>query len=125
MKKNTIRLTESQLHNVIKESVNKILKEFKGGYKEGEGRSAMIYDSILEDYKAEEIAEEDGYESADEAAAMWFDNTCYEMECHERPMPKYAEFVQEIGGGELYHDFGAQYYFLVSKDEQSSDAMMY
>lgn len=46
MRKRTVRLTESDLHNIIKESVNKVLNEIgdtpKGRYKMGRVRGRQI-----------------------------------------------------------------------------------
>lgn len=105
MKKNRIRLTESQLHSVIKESVKRLLRE---------SRTVVLYDSILDDNQADEIGSD--YDcSPSEAAAMWFDNVYYDMEYSQQEMPTHSEFVKTIEGGDLYHDYGAGYYFLVKK----------
>ena len=43
MNKKLIRLTESDLHRIVKESVNKIVKE---GFDEGMGVASMLTDKI-------------------------------------------------------------------------------
>lgn len=76
-----------------------------------------LYDTILEDDKADEIMEEDGMESRDDAAMFYFRNI---IECDPGnyaldDMPAYKEFVGEIyGNWELYHDYGAGYYFAIN-----------
>lgn len=113
--KKLIRLTESDLHKVIKESVKKIIKEYHG---EPDDSIALIYNGIIEDYKAQEIAEEYGL-SEEEAAAEWFKDVAADGEFEENQMPHHRQFVMEIPevGSEMYKDYGAGYYFLVKKGE--------
>lgn len=77
-------------------------------------KNAYLYDTILEDYKADEIKEQDKLESADDAAMSYFRSM---IECNPHdylafPAPTNKEFVGIIyGDWELYHDYGAGYYF--------------
>jgi hypothetical protein len=53
--KRIIRLTESDLHRIVKESVNKILKEVKGyTYDPTDGRYYDKYGNAEDDYPEEE-----------------------------------------------------------------------
>ena len=75
-----------------------------------------LYDTILEDHKADEIMEEDGMKSRDEAAMFYFRNIieCDPGDYELDDMPANKEFVGEIyGNWELYHDYGAGYYFAI------------
>lgn len=72
-----------------------------------------IMNGILESWEAAEIAEEHGLKDEAEGAAMWFNEVCYEAEWQQEEMPKYSKFLKRIEGGDLYYDFGADYYFLV------------
>lgn len=112
--KQIIRLTESDLHNIIKKSVNKILKEAHG---EPDESTALIYDGIIEDYKAQEIADEQGI-SEEEAAAEWFKDVAGDGNFEENSMPIHRKYVMDIpeAGAEMYYDYGAGYYFLVKKE---------
>lgn len=74
-----------------------------------------IFDSILDAYQAEEIAQDCGLTSEQEAATLWFNEVYYDGSWTVEDMPKYRRFIGTIEGGELYYDYGAQYYFLVSK----------
>jgi len=121
MRKQIVRLTESDLHRIIKESVKRIINENHG---EPDDRIAIIYSDIIEDYQAQEIADEYGI-SVDEAAAEWFKGVAGEMDFAEDNMPKYREFVMDIPELEskLYHDYGAEYYFLVKNADPSTSSM--
>ena len=107
--KKVIRLTESDLHRIIKESVKKLIKEAHG---EPESYYGIISSSILNDNEAEEMANEYNL-SPDEAAMEWFKGVDAGFE--EGNIPKWREFVCDIPelGAELYHDYGAGYYFLI------------
>ena len=75
-KKNTIKLTESELKKVITESVKKVLVEKKlqytyhreKGYNEDELRTVMYYNTILEPLYFKSLAQmsENWYNSLDE-----------------------------------------------------------
>lgn len=69
----------------------------------------------MESWEAAEIAKEHGLKDEAEGAAMWFNEVCYEAEWQQEEMPKYSKFLKRIEGGDLYYDFGADYYFLVRK----------
>ena len=115
MRKRIIRLTENDLHKIIKNSVKRIIKESHG---EPDDCKKLIYDGIIDDNEAEEIAEEYGV-SKEEGAAMWFKGVVEgDYDFLINPMPRYREFVMDIPsiGAELYHDYGAGYYFLVKND---------
>ena len=173
--KQIIKLTESDLHRIIANSVNRALREGyhdkvsdeddekddffdpdgnpprirksgknkKRGAKlpfEMEGKlsrtaikeehglpdstTAIIYSDIIEDYQAQEIAEEYGI-SEKEGAAEWFKGVADEMDFAEDDMPLYREFVMNIPelNSKLYHDYGAGYYFLVKNADPSSAPM--
>ena len=186
MKKQVIRLTESDLHKIIRESVKKIVKEMEDPYsldadeiygdraaredsfnqkmqmmrdewerkniairkkypgksnewyeamldtfyesktprrtiKEAHGepdeRMALIYDGIIEAYKAQEIADEYNMYSEDEAAAEWFKGVVEDGNFEMGKMPLRREFIMNIPelDAEMYYDYGAGYYFLVKK----------
>ena len=101
MEKNRIRLTESQLHRVIKESVKRVLREANGSFYDEEdsngnyGEPGMVksYDTgyiTLDQAKID--AKENGYEDVGEYLKYWFDET----------YPH--EFTwQRLGGGYGYH----------------------
>ena len=110
-----IKLTESDLHRIVKEAVNKILE----AHGEPDSRTAIMYDGIIEDYKANEIAEEQGI-TEEEAAAEWFKGVVDEMDFDEKEIPSHRQYVMDIPelDAELYHDYGAGYYFLVKNDNK-------
>jgi hypothetical protein len=85
---------------------------------------AIIFSDIIEDYQANEIAEEYGI-SEEQAAAEWFKETAGEMDFAEDNMPAHREFVMDIPelNSELYHDYVGEYYFLVKKAEPSMSPM--
>lgn len=119
--KKIIKLTESDLHRIIENSVKRIIKEAHG---EPESYTGLIYNSILDDYKAQEMADEYGL-SAEEAAAEWFKGVAGEMDFAEENMPKYREFIMNIPElkSKLYHDYGAGYYFLVKNADPRTSSM--
>jgi hypothetical protein len=39
-------------------------------------------------------------------------------------MPKYKKFIKEIEGGDLYYDYGADYYFLVQRNNKNESKNM-
>lgn len=104
--KKIIRLTESDLHHIVKNAVHRILKE---------DNEVMMIDTLLDGYKAEEIANDMNFSSPQEAAAYYFKEISYDSESSMRPMPKYNRFIQDIPeiNGSLYYDYGADYYFAV------------
>ena len=106
MKKKIIRLTESDLHKIVKNAVNRILKE---------SNEVMMIDTVLNGYEAEEIANDMNFSSPQEAAAHYFKEISQDSNESMRPMPKYNRFVQDIPeiNGSLYYDYGADYYFAV------------
>lgn len=113
MRKNRVRLTEAQLHRVIKESVSRILKE--GNFDLGK-YSVMLYDAILESYEAQEIAEDMGLDSEEEGAKMWFENVIGDGRFEMDAMPRHHRFVCEIDDEvNMYYDFSADYYFCVKE----------
>ena len=77
-----------------------------------------IYDEILEDHKAVEIMEDGNFEACDEAAMFYFRNIveCEPSNYELNDMPTFKSFVGVIyGDWELYHDYGAGYYFAVKE----------
>ena len=116
MKKKLIRLTEGDLHRIIKESVNKVLKE---SYREPrEMKKVMIYPNIIDGNQASQIAEENGLEEEWMGAKEWFEGVVSSNEEFElENMPKYNKFICDMDyiGCDLYYDFGANYYFAVLK----------
>ena len=121
--KKIIKLTESDLHGIIKKSVKKALKEW---YKEGDNSEPVfISTSTVDDYNAEKIAETDGYESKDEAAAAWFKGAVESDEDFEEDiMPKYNKFIMEIPelNASMYYDWYAEYYFLVKEAHKDMES---
>jgi hypothetical protein len=111
--KKIVRLTESDLHRIIKESVKRILKE--------DATSYLIFNEILEDYKAEDMAIEYGI-SKDEAAVEWFKGVAIEDNFEEGNLPKYNKFITDIPelDADLYYDYGAEYYFLAKEADGSA-----
>lgn len=75
-----------------------------------------ILDAILEAHEAEEIAQDCRLSSEEEGAALWFNEIYYESTWRMDKMPKYSQFVKKIEGGNLYYDYGANYYFLVQEN---------
>ena len=79
----------------------------------------LVYNQILEDYKAAEIAEEYNI-SEEEAAKMYFENVIEDDDFTEEDI-KYSQFVctmDEIGC-DLYIDYGAGYYFAVKSNRMN------
>lgn len=75
----------------------------------------LICDSILEDYKAQEIAHDKKMDEQ-EAAATWFRETMEESGFSEQDQPAYCHFLFPIDAQtDLWWDFGANYYFAVRK----------
>ena len=112
--KQVIRLTESDLHRMIKHSVKKILNE---NYREGEPRMVQVYPTILEAHEAFEIGEEEGLDET-EAAKMYFEQIVEsDEEFVNDTMPKYNRFICHIDyiDADLYYDYGANYYFCVKE----------
>ena len=73
----------------------------------------LISDTIIENYKAAEIARDHNM-SEQEAAATWFRETLYEEDFNEHPKPTYSRFVLKIDEEiSLYIDYYAGYYFAV------------
>lgn len=75
-----------------------------------------LYDTILEDHKACEIMEDVGMDSENDAAMYYFRSIieCDPDNWNEDEKPTFSEFVGIIyGNWELYHDYGAGYYFAI------------
>lgn len=71
-----------------------------------------LLDIILEDYKAAEIADHEN--TTEQAAAINYlseMNEYSEVEVTEEPRPTYSNFIAETNGLNIYHDYGAGYYF--------------
>lgn len=113
MKKRLIRITESDLRNMVRTSVNRILKEYHG---EPDEYTTLVSTSILEGYQAEEIAEEYNL-SVDEAAAEWFKGALGYEDFEENTVTSKRKYVTDIPelDAEMYYDIAADYYFLVRK----------
>lgn len=84
-----------------------------------------IYGSILESYKAREIAEDHNESFAnhphyhpqteEEAAKEWFAAVIPDGEGEFGEMPAYHQYIDNIDEDwELYYDYGADYYFAVN-----------
>lgn len=73
----------------------------------------VIFDAILESHEAESIMTHCGYRTEVDAAAAWFDDVSCEGSWSKRPMPKYYRFVKVCLTGDLYYDYGADYYFFI------------
>jgi hypothetical protein len=84
----------------------------------------QILDAILEAHEAEEIAQDCGLSSEEEGAALWFNEIYYDSTWHMDKMPKYNTFIKEIEGGNLYYDYGANYYFLVQRNNKNESKNM-
>ncbi len=115
MKRQLIKLTESDLHRVIESSVKKILKEYS------KPKTVLIYNATLEDYEAQEIADEYGV-SEEEAAIKWFNGIITDEDFEEQNMPKHSKFISNMPYTkcELYKDFVTGYYFAVRNADDSS-----
>lgn len=110
MAKHIIRLTEGELKNIIKKTLNEMINE---DYMNKQGH--VLIDTILEDYKADEIAKDLGLDSADDAAAHYFSEIASDAETTTvQSIPKYTKFISHISSinGDLYYDYGANYYFV-------------
>lgn len=80
-----------------------------------------IYDGILEQIHAAEIAEEENI-TEEEAAKNWFKEVMFEGEGHFDDMPTYHRFVDKIDDEwDLYYDYGAGYYFAVNENVSEED----
>lgn len=108
MKKQIIRLTESDLHKIIENAVQRVLTE-------NYNNEVLLLDTILDSYQAEEIASDMNFETPEEAAAYYFKEIGQDTNNSKGQMPKYNRYVQDLPeiNGELYYDYGADYYFVV------------
>lgn len=84
----------------------------------------QILDTILNSYQAREIAEDYGFSSEEEGAEMYFNEIYYEGEWHIGMLPKYKKFINTIEGGDLYYDYGADYYFLAKTEDINENKNM-
>ena len=111
MKKKLVRITESDLRNMVRTSVNRILKEYHG---EPDEYTTLVSTSILEGYQAEEIAEEYNL-SVDEAAAEWFKGALDYDDFEENTVTSKREYITDIPelDAQMYYDYAADYYFLI------------
>ena len=75
----------------------------------------LVYDLILEQYKAEEIADEQGI-TVNDAAAYWFKEVFGENDFNEEEII-FKDFIMHIPeiGCDLYLEFYCNYYFLVKQ----------
>lgn len=73
-----------------------------------------ILDIILDAWEANEIAKDNHLSTEQEGAEMYFDNTYYESTWTESELPLYRQFVKKIEAGDLYYDYGADYYFVTA-----------
>lgn len=114
-----IIITENKLKQIIRESVNKILKE---AYKEPrERKKVMMYPNIIESSEAAEIAYNEGYYEENEewkGAKAWFEGVAESYEFELQYMPKYHQYICDMPyiESELYFDYGANYYFCIKKE---------
>ena len=122
--KRIIKLTESDLHNIIKNTAKRALAEM---YEEGSENPALIASQTIDDYNAQEIAENEGYNSNDEAAAAWFREVVSDADFEENTMPKYNKYITDIPelNASMYYDWYAEYYFVVKNDVPSQAGMAY
>lgn len=80
-----------------------------------------VYDTILDGYQADEIAEDYKLGYSNEAAVLYFKNVIYDGEFVEENMPKYHRYVDTIDGEyDVYYDYGADYFFCVHKEQNMS-----
>lgn len=79
----------------------------------------QILQAILDAHQASEIADDMNFSSEEEAAEFYFNESYYEGEWEIDNMPKYNQFVKSIEGGDLYYDYGANYYFLVRETQMN------
>lgn len=91
MKKNIVRLTESQLHRVIKESVNKILNGSTSKSMLDEG----LWGDIKDLFKSDEELEQERNESSARARA----------EGTEKEIIKYARLALSRSDPKYYYEF--------------------
>lgn len=76
-------------------------------------RKSYIYETILEGYKAQEIAEAQKCSQL-EAACIWIDAVANETPYNVQAMPKYRRYETTTKAGiDVYYDYGADYYFFV------------
>ena len=90
-KKNTIRLTESDLKRVISESVKKVLKEsdyFEGSYRD------EPYDFRTQD--PTDIHKHDGHEIPDGNNRSFTMGSFKPIDKYKTPKPKYDEYVEDV-----------------------------
>ena len=77
-----------------------------------------ILDAILDAHEAEKIAQDCGLTSEQESAEHWFNEIYHESTWSVDQIPKYNQFIKKIESGNLYYDYGANYYFLVKISDQ-------
>ena len=71
-----------------------------------------LLDIILEDYKAAEIADQENTTEQTAAINYLSEISEYgEFEVTEEPRPMYSNFIAETNRLNIYHDYGAGYYF--------------
>lgn len=124
MKKRVIRLTETDLHGIIKKSVNRVLKESVAGVMD-EWYSEEDYDGntgepgMVRSYETgslyignfEQMAEEEGYNSWEDALGDWWSEVRYDTPWYWYPessckggetiLTIEADDIQELPGGQI------------------------
>lgn len=112
--KKIIRLTESDIHKIIKESVKRLIREYE------EGGILLLSDKTLDYYQAKEMAAEYGM-SVTAVAGRWFENVMHYNDFSEGYMPEHSQACKKIPSLEatMYYNRDEDYYFL-AKDASSS-----
>jgi hypothetical protein len=119
--KKYITLTESQMRNVIDESVRSILKNMFNAPKQ-EPKEAMLFSEIIYDDDAQELAEDNDCYTEIEGAEIWFNQNSHKGHYFQGTMPLDSRFVHYIDdeGTALYHtnDDGGFYFFAKAIEEE-------
>ena len=112
--KKIVRLTEGDLHRIVKESVRKILREYD------RGEDVLLSTKTLSYPDAKEMAANYGM-SPSRAAALWFENVMDYDDFYEGELPPYSDKCKKIRALEatMYYDKVNNCYFLV-KDGNTS-----
>jgi hypothetical protein len=97
----------------LKDAIQEAMMEHE--QENDDNNSILISTEILDNYQAQEIAEDNNLPEEWMGAKIWFENIDVEFEKSE--MPKYKRFIKHIDyiDADLYYDYGANYYFCVKK----------
>jgi hypothetical protein len=117
--KRIVRLTESNLRNIVRNSVNRILREdYDSQPSAPGGNKKLVYEKSIDINFAGEIADKYGYETEDEAALEYFSSIEIDPKrFYVRPINKDCRFIGRVDGGrygafEVYWNGTSEVYFM-------------